>query len=76
MNFSIYIDDATADRLKREAARRKRTRNAVVAEAVKQWLERAQGSQWPRELLEFRGEPKLVPFEEFRSKKKERPRFP
>ncbi|MBS1152729.1 MAG: hypothetical protein H6Q89_4427 [Myxococcaceae bacterium] len=76
MNFSIHLDDATALRLKLEAARRNRTRNAVVAEAVKQWLERSQRSDWPKELLQYAGARDLVPFEKARSKKKERPRFP
>lgn len=76
MNFSIHIDDATAERLKREAARRNRTRNAAITEAVKQWLERSQPTEWPQDLLEFKGTVTLEPFERRRSKKKQRVRFP
>ena len=76
MNFSIHIDDETAARLKREAARKKRTRNALITEAVKQWLERAQRSEWPEELQDFEGTPTLEPFEKARSKRRQGPRFP
>jgi hypothetical protein len=76
MNFSIHIDDQTAKRLEQEAARRRRPRNALIAEAVKQWLERIQPTHWPADLLQFKGAPKLAPFEAHRSKKKQGVRFP
>ena len=76
MNFSIHIDEATARRLRKEAARRRQTRNAVITQAVKQWLERAQHTEWPADLLQFEGVPQLEPSESLRSKKKVRARFP
>jgi hypothetical protein len=75
MNFSIHLDDSTAALLKREASRRNRTRNAAITEAVKQWLKRSHLSEWPAELLDFKGTPKLKPFEQDRSMK-QRVRFP
>lgn len=76
MNFSIHLDDRLAAALKRHAARSRRTRNALITEAVRQWLERAEHSTWPAELTDFEPFTALAPFESHRSKKKTGARFP
>ncbi len=76
MNFSIHLDETTAKKLARQVGRGTRTRNAVVTQAVKEWLERAEHQEWPRELLDFAGAPKMAPFENGRSRQKIRSRFP
>jgi len=76
MNFSIHLDDRLAAALKRQAARTGRTRNALVTEAVRQWLERAQRSEWPAELTDFEPFEDLEPFESHRSTRSTRSRFP
>ena len=76
MNFSIHLDDRLAAALKRVAARRGRTRNALITEAVREWLERAERATWPAELTEFQPFADLVPFESHRAKKKSGVRFP
>lgn len=76
MNLSIYLDDRTAAALKRVAARQKRTRNSLISEAIKRWLEQIDRSQWPRELLDWEGEPGLVPFETHRPRNNPKARFP
>jgi len=76
MIFSVHLDDATAARLKREAVRRKKTRNGAVVEAVKAWLEAGQRTTWPTDLLDWEGAPELTPFERHRKRRREGPRFP
>lgn len=76
MNFSIHLDDRLAAALKREAARVRRPRNALVAEAVRQWLDRARRNTWPPELTDFEPFTDLEPFERHRARKKTGARFP
>jgi predicted transcriptional regulator len=76
MNFSVHLDDQTATTLKRVAARQGRTRNAIVAEAVKRWLAESDRSTWPDELLDWQGDPRLPPFESHRPRGKTKARFP
>ncbi len=75
MNFSVYLDPRTGARLTKEAARRGRTRNSLINEAIKQWLEQAGPSEWPRELLEA-GPEDIEPFESHRPRGKLKSRFP
>lgn len=76
MNFSVHLDDRTAAVLKREAARLKRTRNSIVTEAVKRWLSEVDRTQWPRELLDWPGDPTQAPFEAARPRGSSKARFP
>ena len=76
MNFSIHLDDRLAAALKREAARSKRPRNALVTEAIRQWLDKQRRSTWPDELRDFEAFTDLEPFESHRGKKARGVRFP
>lgn len=63
MNFNIYLDDETGRRLKAEAESRGEPRNALIRQAVVEWLDRRVGSQWPAEVMAFRGLGEMPPFE-------------
>ncbi|MEW5741148.1 MAG: ribbon-helix-helix domain-containing protein [Myxococcota bacterium] len=76
MNFSVHLDEQTAAALKREARRLSRTRNSLVAEAIRAWLERVQPTAWPKELLDFEGCKDLEPFEDRRRGGPQKARFP
>jgi hypothetical protein len=76
MNFSIHLDDRLAKELSLAARRTKRPRNALVAEAVRQWLERSGRKTWPPELTDFEPFTEVARFESHRSKRKTGPRFP
>ena len=65
MNFNLYLDRDAADRLARVSKRRKTPRNALIRQAVDEWLDR-EGSQWSQELLEYAGDPNIVAFESYR----------
>lgn len=68
MNFNVYIDRETVDRLERLAKARRMSRNALIREAVEQLLERAPEGGWPRAVLQFEGVAGITPFERARSK--------
>jgi hypothetical protein len=76
MNFSIHIDDQVAAALEKEAKRSGKTRNRLIGEAVRAYLERTRPTEWPPELLDFAPVKGLKPFESFRRKGKVRARFP
>lgn len=76
MNFSIHIDDRVAQALAKEVRRTGKTRNALIGEAVRDYLARARPSEWPRALLEAEAIKGLKPFESFRRKERSGARFP
>ena len=55
MTFSIYLDTKLAARLTRTAKESGKSRNAVIREALAEWLSRKQTDQWPKAIREFRG---------------------
>jgi hypothetical protein len=66
VNFNLYLDDDSADRLNQLARKTGTPRNALVRQAVRTWLDR-NAAVWPQEVLEFEAEPSLVPFEAHRA---------
>lgn len=68
MNFNVYIDKATVERLERLAKARRTSRNALIREAVEQLLDRAPDAGWPRSVIDFEGLSRAVPFELSREK--------
>lgn len=63
MNFNVYLDGPTVDRLNRLARTRKTTRNALIREAVARLLEGDEATGWPALVLAHAGEPEAPPFE-------------
>lgn len=63
VNFNVYIDKQTGERLARLARTRRTSRNALIREALADLLERGSGAGWPPEVLGFRGIPAARPFE-------------
>lgn len=68
MNFNVYIDKETVQRLERLAKARRKSRNALIREAVEQLLDRAPDAGWPRTVLDFEGLSEATPFEASRGK--------
>lgn len=66
MNFNIYLDDETGQQLLAAAEQAGETRNAVIRQAVSDWLARHGQSGWPDAVLAFAGEPDLPAFEDAR----------
>ena len=70
VNFNIYLDDETGQRLNRLAKQVGESRNALVREAVSDWLNRHGKPQWPDEVLAFKGMAGMPRFEGSRDRLK------
>jgi Arc/MetJ-type ribon-helix-helix transcriptional regulator len=75
MNFSVHLNDEMVRRLNRTAKESGRTRNALIREAVADWLAKQRPAQWPAEVASFRGVGKFKRFEDAREEL-EPPRAP
>lgn len=70
MNFNIYLDDETGQQLNKVAKKSGESRNALVRQAVSEWLKRRGKPQWPAEVLAFEGMADVPPFEASRDRLK------
>jgi len=66
MTFSIHIDEATADALRRAAQATGRTRNALIRQAIGDWLANRERNEWPAVVRRFKGVKNAAPFESYR----------
>ncbi len=55
MNFSVHLNDELVERLNQTARESGRTRNALIREAVGEWLNRRRPAKWPTEVMHFQG---------------------
>jgi hypothetical protein len=76
MNFSVHVDEALAKELAQLVKRTKKNRNALVNEALRQFVAQKRRAEWPPELLEADPPGAVAPFETHRSPRREGPRFP
>jgi metal-responsive CopG/Arc/MetJ family transcriptional regulator len=63
MTFSIHIDDSTAEALARAAQATGRTRNALIRQAIREWLAGRERKEWPGVVRQFKGVATAAPFE-------------
>lgn len=66
MNFNVYLDALTVERLNALARQRGATRNALIREAVGHLLDRQSRPGWPESVMAFQGDPKSPMFESAR----------
>lgn len=67
MNFNIYLDPDTGQKLQKLAKRKRLTRNALIRKAVQELVQNEERSDtWSPEVLEWEGEPATEPFESHR----------
>lgn len=52
MNFSVHVDEACLARLGEAVARTGLTRNRIIVQAVREWLDRNEEPGWPALLAE------------------------
>jgi hypothetical protein len=62
----IFVDGELLDQFNRIALESGRTRNALIHEALREWLGLRRPSQWPSEVLRFGGIKRTARFEEGR----------
>jgi len=63
MHFNVYFDDVTGQRLTAVAQQVGESRNALIRQAVSEWLARHEQPQWPDAVMDFKGLPDMPPFE-------------
>jgi Arc/MetJ-type ribon-helix-helix transcriptional regulator len=66
MSCSIHLSNEMVERLDRAASETGKTRNALVREAVAEWLDRRRMSQWPPSVMSFKGLQGVTRFDESR----------
>ena len=67
MNFNLYLDNKTGLQLNQLAKRSGESRNALVRQAISDWLNRHDNPQWPKEVLAFKGMAGMPRFETSRA---------
>jgi predicted transcriptional regulator len=65
MHFNIYLDKETAERLNHETEQSQLSRNAIIREAIKTWINN-KTTQWPEAIMAYEGDAKLPAFESYR----------
>ena len=55
MTFSIYLDEKLSKRLNRVVSESGKARNALIREALEEWLAKSQPKRWPEVVLAFKG---------------------
>ena len=68
VNFNIYLDDETGQLLNKVAKKSGKSRNALIRQAVREWLKRQGKPQWPEEVLAFKGMADMPLFEASRDR--------
>lgn len=63
MHFNLYLDDQTGQQLNAATEQCGQTRNALIREAVQEWLARRNKPQWPEAVMDFTGMPEMPAFE-------------
>ena len=66
MNINIYIEDSLGNYLNQYARQIGKSRNALIREAVKEWVAHHGIKQWPDSVLKFSGIGKIPAFELYR----------
>ena len=67
MHFNLYIDDFTGSELEALAHKSGQSRNAIIRQAISDWIARQGQPQWPPSILKFKGIPGMSSFEESRT---------
>ena len=70
MNFSIYLDDAMGQQLNQLAQESGQSRNALIRQAISQWLEQQSKPKWPQAVMSFEGVADMPTFESYRGELK------
>ena len=66
MHFNIYLDNDTAEKLKTATEKSHESRNAIIRQAINQWLDQTQNKTWPKNIIDFTGLDEMPTFESHR----------
>jgi hypothetical protein len=76
MNFNVYINKKTGERISKVAKSFHRSRNSIITEALEEWLNNHTQSQWPKNFFDFTPTEDIPDFKAFRKEFKELPEDP
>lgn len=63
MNINIYLEDSLGKQLNQYTQKIGKSRNAIIREAVKEWIDHHGVKEWPNSILQFKGIEDFVSFE-------------
>ena len=67
MNFNIYLEDALGHKLENIAQKQGKSRNALVREAIKEFVDKQAYSHWTETIMSFQGVDEGITFESYRN---------
>jgi len=67
MNFNVYIDSSLGERLEQCVKIAHKSRNAIIREALEQYLNHASKQEWSQQFINFTGDPNSIVFEAYRN---------
>lgn len=53
MNFNVYLNKETGEKVTRIAKTLRRSRNSIVKEALEEWLCKHTNTKWPKNFFDF-----------------------
>ena len=66
MNFNVYLNKNTGEKVTRLAKSLHRSRNSIVNEALEEWLNKHTKTEWPKNFFEFSPIEETPDFKSFR----------
>lgn len=66
MNINIYLEDSLAKSLNHYVKETGQSRNAIIREAVQEYITAHQVTSWPDSVLKYKGTKGIEPFESHR----------
>jgi len=66
MNINVYLEDSLAKSLDQSAKQLGSSRNALIREAIKEWILHHEVREWPTAILKFQGIKDAPNFESYR----------
>lgn len=66
MNLNIYLENNLGQQLRERAATLKKTRNAIIREAIQEWIMRHRANTWPAIIRNYKGMKDFPRFESHR----------
>lgn len=67
MNFNIYVSDQLGAQLLQFSKVTGKTKNAIIRQAIEEWLYKRASSSWPESIVLFKGIEGIERFEASRS---------
>jgi len=67
VNINIYLENNLGDQIKAQAKTLGKSRNAIIREAIREWLMHHKARKWSPIVRNFKGVPEFTRFESYRS---------